>query len=536
LILIISLDIIPANDAFSLNLVRPDGKADNRQRVFEEPFHPEFTYDIFGEEEQVFGYTDLELDLDFRANDLKPSLRISYGEKWKPVGETKAMDLNAMLREALPECMSILLSFDLGVSQEGNDRLTFADAFEGAPDYTLGPDATDSSWKPPGKLLHSYTLHGREFEIWSASLADPVAKEIFRRMQIFVSFYIEGGTRQKLDDAAWTMERWTLFLTYEITPLKEACGVSPYTIVGFATSYRLWIFPTAEIMKATSKASNGNASYIPPPVAIDIETSEYLEPYDPLSAQSRERISQFVILPPYQKTSHGSHLYNAMFASFIATPNIYEITVEDPNEAFDDMRDYCDILYLRSLPEFAALSLPSTIPASHLVKDAKIPTDLILGPEEIRTALRHKSKISPRQFKRVLEMQLLSGIPPRHRSTNRITRKEKSADENDRWYYFWRLALKERLFLHNVDSLMQLDADERVEKVEETAKGVQADYERLLEGVEKRVKWAAQEAFASTPSSNAKWKRRRVIESEEDDDDDEAGERETVASKRPKIS
>ena len=97
--------LVSSNEALNINLVRPTSKYGNL-RVFEEPFHPTFTYPIFGEDETVFGYIDLELNLDFRANDLKLSLDIQYEEKWKPIGHTKAMDLKEMLKDYLPECMT----------------------------------------------------------------------------------------------------------------------------------------------------------------------------------------------------------------------------------------------------------------------------------------------------------------------------------------------------------------------------------------------------------------------------------------------
>ncbi|KAF2497714.1 acyl-CoA N-acyltransferase [Lophium mytilinum] len=512
--------LTPANDAFNLNLVRPTSEAGDPQRIFEEPFHPEFTLDMFPQEEMIIGYSDLELNLDFRANDLKPSLQISYGEKWKGVGELKPMDLNEVLKKFLPPY-----------------------AFEGVEDDSTGPDATDSSWKPPGKHMKSYALHGRQFEIWSASFSDPVARDIFRRMQIFIPFFVDGGSVQQLDDEsedAWQIHRWTLFLTYEVTPLKKMPGVSPYTLVGFATSYKHWIYPTKEVMEATQTKSffpDPEKPPVPLQSAIDPQTSEYLEPYDQLSGPSRECISQFAILPPYQKQSHGSHLYDTMFAAFVALPNIYEITVEMPNQAFDDMRDWCDLLYLRKIPEFTALTLPTAIESKELAKDAPIPKDKIIGSEKALTALRHKCKITTRQFQRLVEMQLLSTIPVGNRSVSRLTRKEKSKDENDRRFYFWRLAQKQRLYLHNFDSLMQIEADERIERVAETANIVQADWERLLEGAKRRAEWRAQDGDSASAGLRGP-KRRRVVESEEDDEDEDedADERETVAAKRPKVS
>lgn len=85
--------LVDSNEALNLNLVRA-GKD-----VFEEPFGPTFTYPIFGEDEKIFGYSDLLLNLRFRAHDLKLSLDIQWDKKWQPIGETKAMDLKEMLKD-----------------------------------------------------------------------------------------------------------------------------------------------------------------------------------------------------------------------------------------------------------------------------------------------------------------------------------------------------------------------------------------------------------------------------------------------------
>ena len=44
-------------------------------------------------------------------------------------------------------------------------------------------------------------------------LSDPAAKELFRNMQVFVLFFIEGGTLIELDDPDWTIDRWRIFFT-----------------------------------------------------------------------------------------------------------------------------------------------------------------------------------------------------------------------------------------------------------------------------------------------------------------------------------
>lgn len=66
-------------------------------------FHPQFTYPIFGEEERIFGYQKLDIKLRFAAHDLYPNLEINYDRKFKPIGSTKATDIEETLQEWLHE-------------------------------------------------------------------------------------------------------------------------------------------------------------------------------------------------------------------------------------------------------------------------------------------------------------------------------------------------------------------------------------------------------------------------------------------------
>ena len=87
------------------------------------------------------------------------------------------------------------------------------DAFDEAAtfDARLQGDAKADSFKPPGHLVESYTTNGRQYEIWLGELTDPVVKTIIDRMQICVSFFIDGGLPLLLDDQEWTLARWRVF-------------------------------------------------------------------------------------------------------------------------------------------------------------------------------------------------------------------------------------------------------------------------------------------------------------------------------------
>jgi len=124
------------------------------------------------------------------------------------------------------------------------------------------------------------------------------------------------------------------------------------------------------------------------------------------SIPCRSRISQFILLPPFQKGGNGSRFYKSIFEFYYKEAQTAEITVEDPNEAFDDMRDINDLTFLRTLPDFLNLKInaEATIRAKGVAPNDIVDLDYL-------EKLRRKVKIAPRQFYRVVEMQLLSLIP-----------------------------------------------------------------------------------------------------------------------------
>ncbi|KAI7190093.1 hypothetical protein KC352_g21799 [Hortaea werneckii] len=212
-----------------------------------------------------------------------------------------------------------------------------------------------------------------------------------------------------------------------------------------------------------------------------------------------------------------------MYTVLTAPPNILEFTVEDPNEAFDDLRDLCDLQYLRTHnPTFASLRINPNIPPETLKPSQHIPVHLIV-PGDVREALQRETKIMPRQFDRLVEMHTLSFIPPLHRSRNRLTRKEKASNEWDRTFYFWRLYVKQRLYVFNRDQLVQAEREERVERLEAALDGVLEGYGKVLE----RVESADGDAGGLEGEKvRPRVRKRKVVgdEDEEEDEEEEGGE------------
>jgi histone acetyltransferase 1 len=488
----------PATSSFNISLNR------HGKNVFDEPFAPAYTYFIFDKtEDLIFGYKKPRVDISFRANDMKPSVHISYKQKiaidLPGVGEF--VELDKLLEQYFP-----------------------ADAFEETS------SDTEAGWTPAGELLHKYAYNDKKFEIWCASLSDRKAIEIFKNMKLLIPMFIEGGTYDFLDDddlveEKWSIERWRIFFLYQ----KDGAD---YTLSGFGTSYRFEVFPRIgkdDIEMESASDSSSDFTQIP----------SFPEQAAPNSA--RERISQFLILPPYQHQPHGIYLYQTMMKVFLSNPAIFEVTVEEPNEHFDNLRDYCDLSTLLADPTFRNLKPVSSVSdPKKLSSDSPVPIDDIL-PNKIISTLCTRHKMIQRQVERLIEMYLLHQIPVAHRARTRImARKWRSVNEDDRRYYFWRLLVKRRVYIRNKEDLKEIEENERVERVESSVDSLQEHYQQLIESFEKRVDLGyLTDATSSAAGHNGKERtlvvnggqavrKRKVIESSEDDDDEAPAKRQAT--------
>ena len=414
-------------------------------------FHPEFTYPIFGDAETIYGYSDLHIRLSFASGRLTPALDVSYKAK-NTTTAAKIDDVRATMLEYLPE-------EDL-VSPDALNELAAADARGGSESFRPHGERVATyqrSAKPKGRASlgslfsararSSSAPKQREFDIFHATWDTPGFREWHARAQIFTLFFIEGASYIQSDENNW--EFYTLF--------ERVAGEQgdAYHFVGFTSLYRFWCWP----------------------------------------GKTRLRLSQFLVLPPYQRQGHGAELYNTVFGRMLDDNDVCELTVEDPSEAFDGLRDACDLARL-------------TAPDGRL---AQAIADGHLRPPINRTwseAMRAEYKIAPRQWARMLEILALKHLDQTDAAALRA----------------YRLQVKARLFRKNREVLLQLDKVQRLEKLHETFEAVVDEYAEMT-GVE----LAAALLEAPVPSLEdsvpelppmAKRAAAAVIEHGDDDDDE----------------
>ncbi|GJN68978.1 histone acetyltransferase 1 [Purpureocillium lilacinum] len=418
-----------AGSALSITLVSPTASGVKPVATF----HPKFTYPIFGDDEKIFGYKDLKISLRFRANDMRPHVHTTYSKKLKPA-------------PGVEEPTNVV-----GVLDEGHHLPKIA--------FVKGSD-----------------FENGQYEVWRGSLDDAAVRQLNTRVQIFVPLFIEGGTYIGQDTESESpdinisdADRWTLFFLYKTQPSDIEPGKKSYIFVGYSTVYRFFFFQP------------------PTPPQSPREDWELPEGHmDLAELPCRTRLSQFIILPPFQGQGNGHLLYKTIFDYYHKHPQTHEFTVENPSEVFDDLRDICDLTFLNTMPEFQALRLDSSVT---IPKSGPMPA-LILGADTLED-VRKKAKIAPRQFARVLEMHLMSQLPPSVRPSldlDAIVPEPTKADKHKE--RLWQLIVKQRLYKHNRELLAQIDQSERIEKLRETLTGVELEYARVLAAHERAMSHA----------------------------------------------
>ncbi|KAG8853503.1 histone acetyltransferase 1 [Tulasnella sp. 330] len=417
-----------SNEALCLSLVRAKEDADilsGSEKNLIAEFNPKFTYPIFGEEEKIYGYEDLEVQVKFTSGSLQQLLSINYSSKLSGAGSKVADDVEQTLFKFIPpDYVKSEVTFRKRVEK---DATTFKPVGEKIYSYARKAESAQNA-KGKGKATNEAVNEDDEdavvYEVYWANWETPGFREYHRRMQLFVLLYIEGGSYIQEDE-----DKWEFVVLYEKRRRRDAARTETHHFVGYSSLYSFYCWPD----------------------------------------RVRLRLSQFVIIGPYQNQGHGAHLYNAIYQRTVGRDDIAELTVEDPSEAFEDLRDKCDLRMLFKNNEFMreAYGLSEAELANGTSSAPPPASKGKLGPptnKEWAERWKKQLKIAGRQWSRLIEMLILRSLPLEDAAITRA----------------FRLQVKERLFRFNYEIMSQLDKQERHEKLEETFVSVRDDYRRIL--------------------------------------------------------
>jgi len=178
---------------------------------------------------------------------------------------------------------------------------------------------------------------------------------------------------------------------------KEEFGEVHYSVVGFATVFKFFAYPD----------------------------------------KIRKRISQVLILSPFQKAGHGARLLREIY-NYSRVSQVRDITVEDPSFDFSRLRDIVDVSYL--------------LESSSFFKEKP------LKPLDKRSieAIRDETKLTPEQIKHCYNILHFREVNIR------------DATE----YKQFRLQVKRKLFKKYEDVLSAFD-DNKVQKKRRVGKDLQ---------------------------------------------------------------
>lgn len=309
--------------------------------------------------------------------------------------------------------------------------------------------------------------------MWKGSLADPLVLALVNRIQILVSLFIEGGTPIATESTEERekdpLDRWTIYFLYQKRPRRDEPGKYTYVFAGYCTVYRFYIFRPTISDKSTSE--------------LDFELPKKNISFTEFPCRSR--ISQFIILEPFQHKGNGQRLYNTIYEVLLEDPKTFEITVEDPNEAFDVLRDRADLTFLRQQPEFNDIKINTGVT---LPQEGPLPSDIV--NKTALDTIRKKFKIAPRQFSRLTEMHLMSKLPESVRTDIKAEvegkGKKAASKAEEHEYRLWKLFTKSRINAQNKEQLATLEPAERVQALKDTLTSVELEYSLLLSMSEPR--------------------------------------------------
>ena len=247
-------------------------------------FHPTYTHQLFHHDEEIVGYKKLSIHMLFTADTLHCHIGVDYEERI-PYG---ADDVLSLLSSRLaPDSFTTSLDdFSAHVEEE---------------------------WSPPGRLVWSYSVPsvegGRDvvtYEIWGGGFDDVELRRYHSRVQFFLLLFIDRSSFINDSDLIWEV----LLLFEKRVPrspssLSSSASSTPvpatYSFVGYTTLYKFLSYP-----------------------------SEWLL-----------RLSQILILPPYQRSGHGAQLLQFVYRE-AERRHFRAVNVEDPAPVFQLLRDVLD--------------------------------------------------------------------------------------------------------------------------------------------------------------------------------------------------
>lgn len=281
---------IDALEAVHFKLIREKCDLDDDEIAF----RPEMAHQIFGQNENIFGYEDLNMYMYYTAGPMYIYFGYDYAAK---VTDIKSLAQYKMKADNIEDAINGILPEDC------------SEAISNYDDFCKLIDK-NKDFRPFGEKLTAFETikdnKKRQFEIYKSNINDPKFRSYYLRLQSLMFWFVDAASCIDIDDT-----QWTILIAYEVH--KNSSNNLVYSTVGCVTVYAFFVYPEHQ----------------------------------------RYRISQMMILPPFQKLGVGTKFIESIYNMLANEPKVIDITVEDPSNDFNRIKNYVDIKLCQKLSSFA---------------------------------------------------------------------------------------------------------------------------------------------------------------------------------------
>ncbi|XP_020590030.1 probable histone acetyltransferase type B catalytic subunit isoform X2 [Phalaenopsis equestris] len=295
---------------------------------------------FFGEDGKIYGYKDLQINIWLSSLSFHAYADISYASKvdgGKGITDLK-LDFENIFGESLLDKNDFLRTF----STESHCLRNTISAGTVLQCHSFNEEADSSDTHSHGSSI--------EHQVVRMELNSMPVGLLYSRLVPLTFLLIDGSSPIDVTDS-----KWDIYFT--VKKIQSNTGEYDLTLLGFATVYRFYHHP----------------------------------------GSTRLRLSQILVLPPYQGKGHGRRLLESVNSTAI-TENVYDLTVEEPSEYLQYLRSCIDTLRLFDFEPIkpAINSIASSLSTESVSNSAL--KSLAGPPTHAVEIVRQKLKINKTQF------------------------------------------------------------------------------------------------------------------------------------------
>ncbi|KAJ0971410.1 hypothetical protein J5N97_019369 [Dioscorea zingiberensis] len=342
---------IEANECIKVFLVKNQDEVGERNSFCIDPVD---LNQFFGEDGKIYGYKGLKINIWLSIVSFHGYAEITFESTSD--GGKGITDLKTALQNIFGESLLEKTDFIEMFSRESQCIRTVLSNGVVVHSVPLrGDEAAETQMDGEGSAVEVIRMNVRSM---------PVGL-LYSRLLPLVLLLVEGGSPIDVEDP-----RWEIY--FVVKKVREKSGDYSIKLLGFAAVYQFYHYPDS----------------------------------------TRLRISQILVLPPYQGKGYGRHLLESL--NFVAvSENVYDVTFEEPSEYLQHLRTCIDTVRLLGFEPLKPAT-DSAVSSLKEVNPSKKTSKLLSGPPtSVVEVVRQKLKINKKQFLKCWEVLIYLNLDPK---------------------------------------------------------------------------------------------------------------------------